>query len=68
MSDALIPQGAGDHARDHRCPGEWFTIELTTRAIRALLELEYDVPLQPLAIPLDRFPTLPRTGLVISLR
>ena len=25
---SLVPQGAGDHARDHRCPGEWATIDL----------------------------------------
>jgi fatty-acid peroxygenase len=68
MTDALISQGAGDHTRDHRCPGEWFTIELMIRALRGLLALDYAVPDQPIDVPPNRFPTLPPGGFVISLR
>lgn len=65
--DALVPQGAGDPARDHRCPGEAITRELTGRAIRQLLDLRYTVPEQRLDVPLDRFPTLPRDGFVMAV-
>ena len=27
----FIPQGGGDHHRNHRCPGEWITIEIGRR-------------------------------------
>lgn len=63
----LIPQGAGEHARDHRCPGEWFTIELIGRAIMALRQTNYRVPDQQLEVPTDRFPTLPRSGMILDL-
>ena len=63
----LIPQGAGEHARDHRCPGEWFTMELIARALMALRETRYSVPDQQLAVPTDRFPTLPRSGMILDL-
>jgi fatty-acid peroxygenase len=62
----LVSQGAGDHARDHRCPGEWFTIELIGCAIRQLLTQRYIVPEQSLAVPLSRFPTLPCSGFVVQ--
>jgi fatty-acid peroxygenase len=64
----LMPQGAGDHASDHRCPGEWFTIELIERAVQQLLSRKYEIPEQPLTIPLNRFPTLPESRLVIQVR
>jgi len=63
----LIPQGVGDHARRHRCPGEWFTKALIARSVTLLRELDGAVPPQDLSIPLNRFPTLPRSGLVLEL-
>ncbi|MFV0622428.1 cytochrome P450 [Sphingomonas sp. ac-8] len=30
----LVPQGGGDHASDHRCPGEWITLALLRRIVR----------------------------------
>lgn len=63
----LIPQGAGEHDRDHRCPGEWFTIELISRALTALRETIYRVPDQQLDVPLNRFPTLPRSGMILDV-
>lgn len=62
----LVPQGAGDHAKDHRCPGEWFTIALVGRALALLREARPVVPEQDLTVPLDRFPTLPGDGLMLS--
>jgi len=63
----LIPQGAGEHARDHRCPGEWFTIELIGRALMALRGTNYRVPEQQLQVPTNRFPTLPCSGMIFDL-
>lgn len=66
----LIPQGGGDYAQGHRCPGEMVTGELTKAALRLLArEIDYDVPPQDLAISLERMPTLPASGFVMeSLR
>ncbi|MGN6374590.1 MAG: cytochrome P450 [Sphingomonas sp.] len=63
----LVPQGAGDHHDDHRCPGEWLTLGLIDRAIVLLRNaMRYIVPPQDLAVPRDRFPTLPNSGLVLA--
>jgi fatty-acid peroxygenase len=59
----LVPQGAGDYRTDHRCPGEWLTLEILRRAVTRLLETPHTLPEQDLRIPRDRFPTLPRQGL-----
>ncbi|MEQ5787779.1 cytochrome P450 [Erythrobacter sp. NFXS35] len=64
-SFALVPQGAGDHAADHRCPGEWFTIALIARAAVLLGKATWGVPRQDLSIPLNRFPTLPGRGMEV---
>jgi fatty-acid peroxygenase len=64
----LVPQGAGEHWQDHRCPGEWITVELIRRAIKGLLVTDYTVPEQDLHVPKDRFPTLPASGFVVELR
>ncbi|MBI1403119.1 MAG: cytochrome P450 [Porphyrobacter sp.] len=59
----LVPQGAGDHRKDHRCPGEWFTNALTGRAVMLLRDALWGLPRQDLTVPHDRFPTLPGKGL-----
>jgi fatty-acid peroxygenase len=63
---ALVPQGAGDHAADHRCPGEWITLALLRRLVPLLGATDYRLPPQDLTIPHDRFPTLPRSGLRLA--
>ena len=63
----LIPQGGGDYAHGHRCPGEMLTIELTKSALRVLAaDIDYDVPQQDLAISLTHMPALPASGFVIE--
>lgn len=63
----LVPQGGGDHRTGHRCPGEWITIAVLKRAARLLTAaMRYDVPDQNLSVRLNRFPTLPRSGFVIT--
>ncbi|MBE9045572.1 cytochrome P450 [Pleurocapsales cyanobacterium LEGE 10410] len=64
---ALIPQGGGDYYTNHRCPGEWITIELMKVSLNFLTQsLQYDVPKQDLEIPLSTMPTAPKSGFVIS--
>lgn len=64
---ALIPQGGGDHAVNHRCPGEWITIALTRDAVDFLTSrLEYRVPDQDLSVDLSRMPAIPKSGFVID--
>lgn len=66
--NALIAQGAGRHQDGHRCPGEWSTVEVLKRAVRRLSAADITVPVQDLSIPLNRFPALPRSGMVVALR
>lgn len=63
----FIPQGGGEFATDHRCPGERLTIELTKQAVRILVrDIDYEVPEQDLGIDLSRMPALPRSRFVIT--
>lgn len=63
----FIPQGAGEVAETHRCPGEWITVELMKRAVRQLVSrIRYDVPPQDLSIDLGRMPALPKSRFVMT--
>ena len=63
----FIPQGGGDYHTNHRCPGEWITIELMNISLKFMTQsLEYDVPKQNLEISLSTMPTAPKSGFVIS--
>ena len=63
----FLPQGGGDHFANHRCAGEWITIELMKRAVHLLTwSMRYRVPEQDLRIPLSRMPAIPQSGFVIS--
>ncbi|WP_207461507.1 cytochrome P450 [Azospirillum sp. SYSU D00513] len=62
----FIPQGAGDVAKDHRCPGERLTIELVKEAVALLTgAMRYEVPEQDLTIDLSRVPAIPKSRFVI---
>jgi fatty-acid peroxygenase len=62
----FVPQGAGDAASGHRCPGERATIALVRSAVRALTrEIAYRVPEQDLRIPRSHLPPRPASGFVI---
>jgi len=64
---SLIPQGGGDPATGHRCPGEWITIELMKVALAALSSsIRYDIPPQDLRVSLSRMPARPSSGFVIA--
>jgi fatty-acid peroxygenase len=61
----LVPQGGGDPATGHRCPGEDITVETLKTFVQRLAQLDYDVPSQDLEIPFTRIPTRPRSGFVM---
>ncbi|HEY9199634.1 MAG TPA: cytochrome P450 [Gammaproteobacteria bacterium] len=62
----FIPQGGGDAAVTHRCPGESITLALMQAALEFLAtRLAYDVPGQDLRIDYARLPALPRSRFVI---
>lgn len=64
--DTFIPQGAGDHASGHRCPGERTTIELMKRASALLATLDYEVPAQNLCVDLAHLPAEPESRYVMT--
>ncbi|MBB4699470.1 cytochrome P450 [Sphaerisporangium siamense] len=62
----LIPQGGGDPATGHRCPGDDLAVALTRALARRLAGLRYDVPRQNLTISLRRIPARPASGFVLT--
>jgi fatty-acid peroxygenase len=62
----LVPQGGGDPALGHRCPGEKITIGLLESLCQRLAALSYTVPPQNLHIPANRIPARVRSGMVIT--
>jgi fatty-acid peroxygenase len=62
----LVPQGGGDAATGHRCPGEDIVVETLKALVPRLSRLTYDMPEQDLTIPLETIPTRPRSGVVLS--
>lgn len=64
---SFIPQGGGAADKTHRCPGEGITVELMKKSIDFLVnKITYTVPKQTLSYPMDRIPTLPDSGFIIS--
>lgn len=68
--DALVPQGGGDAATGHRCPGEGATIALMERFVEWATSdpAPYTVPPQDLRISLRRIPALPHDRMLVTLR
>lgn len=65
--NTLVPQGGGDAATGHRCPGEAATIALTTRfAERIAANAPFTVPAQDLRISLRRIPALPEDRFLVT--
>ena len=63
----FIPQGGGDPARGHRCPGEHITVEIIKATLEFLVNrIQYDVPAQNLEYSLSKMPTLPESGFQIN--
>lgn len=63
----FIPQGGGETAKTHRCPGEGITVEVMKVGIDFLVnKIEYSVPKQVLSYPLNKIPTLPESGFIMT--
>lgn len=63
----FVPQGGGDHLANHRCAGEWVTVELMRQALEFLVrDIRYSVPSQDLTIDEVRLPAMPRSRFVIA--
>ncbi|AEV84863.1 cytochrome P450 [Actinoplanes sp. SE50] len=65
QADELIPQGGGDAATNHRCPGEDVVVMLLADLATRLARCDYSVPEQDLTIPLTRIPARPCSGVVL---
>ncbi len=66
-SFSFIPQGGGDYYVNHRCAGEWITIQLMEMTLDFLVNsIQYDVPEQNLEFSLSRMPTMPKSRFVMS--
>ncbi|MYU35623.1 cytochrome P450 [Streptomyces sp. SID8358] len=64
--DELVPQGGGDPWTGHRCPGEDITLAVLATVSVLLARLSYRTVEQDLRIPLNRIPTAPRSGFVVT--
>ncbi|MFT8315401.1 MAG: cytochrome P450 [Clostridium sp.] len=63
----FIPQGGGDPAKGHRCPGEGITVEIMKTTLDFLVnKIEFEVPHQDLSYDMARIPTLPKSGFVMN--
>ncbi|AJA49308.1 fatty-acid peroxygenase [Clostridium pasteurianum DSM 525 = ATCC 6013] len=63
----FVPQGGGDPAKGHRCPGEGITVEIMKASLDFLVnKIDFQVPEQDLRYSLSRMPTLPKSGFVMS--
>jgi fatty-acid peroxygenase len=60
-------KAGGDYYTNHRCAGEWITIELMKTTLDFLVNsIQYDVPAQNLDVSLSRLPTMPKSRFIIS--
>lgn len=63
----FVPQGGGDPAQGHRCPGEGIVTEIMKATLHFLLyDFEYEVPEQDLSYSLIRIPSLPESGFILK--
>jgi fatty-acid peroxygenase len=65
----FIPQGGGDAAADHRCPGEAITIALMRAAAQFFAQrLNYRLPPESLQLNMSRMPPIPPNRMLIEVR
>ena len=63
----FIPQGGGDPATGHRCPGEGVVTEVMKTFLNFFVnDIRYEVPAQDFSFRLDRIPTRPESGFIIT--
>lgn len=62
----LMPQGGGNIQKGHRCAGDILTLKVMMAFTDYLVNnIEYNLPKQDLTIPLNKIPTLPKSGFVM---
>ena len=64
----FVPQGAGDPAQSHRCPGEKVTVALIAEATRLLAEGGWTAPEQDLGLRGRPPPAQPVSGVLLDYR
>ncbi|MEX6505995.1 cytochrome P450 [Jiella sp. M17.18] len=65
----MIPQGGGEHVVNHRCAGEWLTIDVMKAMLGVMVrKVDYDVPAQDLSVDLSQLPALPASGFLIEIK
>ncbi|GKV63896.1 fatty-acid peroxygenase [Sporosarcina sp. NCCP-2331] len=63
----LIPQGGGDYIENHRCAGEWVTLEVMKVSLDYLANrMSFDVPEQDLSYSLVSMPSLPKSEVILK--
>lgn len=63
----FIPQGGGNYDVNHRCAGEWITIQIMEMTLDFLVNaIAYTVPAQNLELSLSRVPAIPKSRFVIT--
>lgn len=63
----FMPQGGGDYAIGHRCPGEWLTIEVMKISLDYLANrMVFDVPDQDVSYSLVSMPSIPTSEILLS--
>ena len=60
----LIPQGGGEHAGGHRCPGEWTTIALMRAFTDWTTRIDHTRPRQDLHLEMRTLPALPSSRMI----
>lgn len=60
-----VPQGGGDPATGHRCPGEPLAVGILEVTLRTLARLDFEVSPEGRTVPMRRVPSLPPHGLEI---
>lgn len=63
----LIPQGGGDYIENHRCAGEWVTLEVMKASVDYLANrMTFDVPEQDLSYSLVNIPSIPKSEVILK--
>ena len=63
----MIAQGGGDFREMHRCAGEWITLQtLRVFSDQLVNNYKFDIPAQDWTIPMNQFPTYPRSKVLLS--
>jgi fatty-acid peroxygenase len=61
----FVPQGGGDPAHGHRCPGEPLAVGILIATVRRLASLDFDLAPGSTTVPLRRVPSLSPDGMEI---